>query len=269
VVSATTVYGFGVFEFDPRTAELRKNGVKRKLQDQPRQVLLQLLQRPGEIVSREELRSLLWSDDTFVDFETGLNTVVKRLRDALGDSADNPTFIETLPRRGYRFIGQVERIERTAAKDSAQSTKEREQPDRRAGVRRKFRFYLWTGAAAVFTGAAFLTVYVMPRPARPPYANLSVVPLTSYPEAEFYPSFSPDGNEVVFAWNGGESGLDLDLYRKQVGREKAVRLTTIHARRIVPAWSPDGRYIAYIRARSGRDYDGLYLIPSLGGQNAS
>jgi DNA-binding winged helix-turn-helix (wHTH) protein len=100
---------FGVFELDLGAAELRKNGVKLRLQDQPYQVLLKLLEHHGEIVSREELRSILWHEDTFVDFETGLNTAIKRLRETLGDSADSPTFIETLPRRGYRFIATVER----------------------------------------------------------------------------------------------------------------------------------------------------------------
>ncbi len=104
-----SVCRFGVFELDLRAAELRKNGVKLRLQDQPYQVLLKLLEHHGEIVSREELRSILWHEDTFVDFETGLNTAIKRLRETLGDSADSPTFIETLPRRGYRFIATVER----------------------------------------------------------------------------------------------------------------------------------------------------------------
>jgi len=85
----------------------RKSGVKLRLQDQPYEVLLKLLEHHGEIVSREELRSTLWHEDTFVDFETGLNTAVKRLRETLGDSADNPTFIETVPRRGYRCIVPV------------------------------------------------------------------------------------------------------------------------------------------------------------------
>lgn len=102
------IYRFGVFELDLRAAELRKNGVKLRLQDQPCQVLLKLLEHSGEMVSREELRSTLWHEDTFVDFETGLNTAIKRLRETLGDSADNPTFIETLPRRGYKFIAPVE-----------------------------------------------------------------------------------------------------------------------------------------------------------------
>ena len=99
---------FGVFEVDLQAAELRKNGVKLRLQEQPYQVLLKLIEHHGEIVSREQLRATLWHGDTFVDFETGLNTAIKRLRETLGDSADNPTFIETLPRRGYKFIAPVE-----------------------------------------------------------------------------------------------------------------------------------------------------------------
>ncbi len=101
------IYRFGMFELDPRNSELRKSGVRLKLQDQPYQVLLKLLEYRGELVSREVLRSTLWPADTFVDFETGLNTAVKRLRETLGDSADNPTFIETVPRRGYKFIAPV------------------------------------------------------------------------------------------------------------------------------------------------------------------
>ena len=99
---------FGVFELDLKTGELRKNGMKLRLQDQSYQVLLKLIESNGEMVSREELRSTLWHADTFVDFETGLNTAIKRLRETLGDSAERPTFIETLPRRGYRFIAPVE-----------------------------------------------------------------------------------------------------------------------------------------------------------------
>jgi Tol biopolymer transport system component/DNA-binding winged helix-turn-helix (wHTH) protein len=102
-----SVYHFGVFDLQAHTGELRRNGVKLKLQDQPYQVLLKLLEHPGQIVTREELRSALWPADTFVDFETGLNTTIKRLRDTLGDSAENPAFIETIPKRGYRFIAPV------------------------------------------------------------------------------------------------------------------------------------------------------------------
>jgi eukaryotic-like serine/threonine-protein kinase len=98
---------FGVFEVDVRSGDLRKQGVRIKLQDQPFHVLNVLLQRPGEVVTREELRNQNWPADTFVDFDNSLNTAINKLREALGDSADNPRFIETLPRRGYRFIAPV------------------------------------------------------------------------------------------------------------------------------------------------------------------
>src|SRR5438445_2793873 len=99
--------GFGVFEADLVARELRKNGVRVKLQDQPFQVLTILLQRAGEVIPREELRQEVWTADTFVDFDNGLNTAINKIREALGDSADSPRFIETLPRRGYRFIAPV------------------------------------------------------------------------------------------------------------------------------------------------------------------
>src|SRR5215470_611788 len=111
---------FGTFEIDVRSGELRKRGARIRLQEQPFLVLKILLERPGEIVSREELRSQIWSADTFVDFDNSLNTAINKLREALGDSADNARFIETLPRRGYRFVGPVsgdtqKRIETTFA----------------------------------------------------------------------------------------------------------------------------------------------------------
>src|SRR4029077_2263362 len=99
---------FGAFEIDLKAGELRKGGVRIKLQGQPFEILVMLLDRPGELVEREQLRERLWPTDTFVDFDHGVNTAINRLRDALGDSADNPRFIETLPRRGYRFIAPVE-----------------------------------------------------------------------------------------------------------------------------------------------------------------
>ena len=104
---------FGTFEVDVRSGELRKQGKRIKLQEQPFQVLVQLLQRPGDVVMREDLRSQIWSADTFVDFDNSLNAAINKLREALGDSADNPRFIETLPRRGYRFIAPVTGIDGT------------------------------------------------------------------------------------------------------------------------------------------------------------
>jgi eukaryotic-like serine/threonine-protein kinase len=99
---------FGAFDVDLRSGEVHKHGIRLKLQDQPFQVLALLLEHPGDVVTREELRRKLWPADTFVDFDNGLNSAIKKLRDVLGDSAEEPRYIETLPRRGYRFIARVE-----------------------------------------------------------------------------------------------------------------------------------------------------------------
>jgi DNA-binding winged helix-turn-helix (wHTH) protein len=104
IANSTRVIRFGVFEVDLRAGELRKNGLKIKLQEQPFQVLAMLLRRPGDVVTREELQRAVWPADTFVDFDRGLNKAINKIREALGDEADNPRFVETLPRRGYRFI---------------------------------------------------------------------------------------------------------------------------------------------------------------------
>ena len=99
---------FGAFDVDLHSGEVRRNGIRLRLQDQPFQVLELLLEHPGEVVTREELRRKLWPADTFVDFDNGLNSAIRKLRDVLGDSAENPRFVETLARRGYRFIAQVD-----------------------------------------------------------------------------------------------------------------------------------------------------------------
>jgi DNA-binding winged helix-turn-helix (wHTH) protein len=115
---------FGVFEVDLSAGELRKNGGKVRLQEQPFQLLVYLLERAGEAVTREELREKLWPADTFVDFDHSLNTAVNKVREALGDSASSPRFVETLARRGYRFIGPVERIDGRTEAPAAVSIKE-------------------------------------------------------------------------------------------------------------------------------------------------
>ena len=101
------VVSFPPFELDRRSGELRKHGIKIRLADQPLQILLLLLDRPGEVIARDEIRQRLWSSDTFVDFDASLSSAVRKLRDALGDTADRPRFVETIPKRGFRFIGAV------------------------------------------------------------------------------------------------------------------------------------------------------------------
>jgi TolB-like protein/DNA-binding winged helix-turn-helix (wHTH) protein/Flp pilus assembly protein TadD len=130
--SSRQTFRFSHFEFDTRSGELRRHGLTVRLQEQPYQILVLLLARPGEVVTREEMRQALWPGDTFVDFDVGLNSAIKRLRDALNDSADKPRFVETLPRRGYRFIAPLE-------PPPAPSTPERETPAPPAGAVRPRR----------------------------------------------------------------------------------------------------------------------------------
>jgi len=117
---------FGVFEADLRAGELRRNGVRVRLQDLPFRALTLLLVRPGEVITREEFRQALWPSDIFVDFEQGISSAVMRLRDALRDSADNPIFIETIERRGYRWIGPIQRVDSTPAESRKEESREAE-----------------------------------------------------------------------------------------------------------------------------------------------
>jgi cholera toxin transcriptional activator len=107
---AGQVLRFGIFEADLAAGQLRKNGSKVRLQEQPFQILVYLLTRPGEVVTRQDLRDKLWSNDTFVDFDHSLNTAINKLREALGDSASNPRFVETIASRGYRFLASVQTV---------------------------------------------------------------------------------------------------------------------------------------------------------------
>jgi cholera toxin transcriptional activator len=122
------IFRFGAYEADPGSGELRKAGVRLRVQEQPFQVLLVLLARPSEVVTREELRQKLWPADTFVDFDHSLNTVINKLREALGDSAANPRFIETLARRGYRFLASVEFVAKDSVAASVQLAAEAASP---------------------------------------------------------------------------------------------------------------------------------------------
>lgn len=117
--SGANVAQFGPFTLNLHSRELHKGPTRLKVPDQSIEILTALLERPGELVTREELRRRLWPEDTFVDFEHGLNAAVRRLRDALGDSADGPSFVETLPRRGYRFIGALDDGQSTTPPDQS------------------------------------------------------------------------------------------------------------------------------------------------------
>jgi TolB-like protein/DNA-binding winged helix-turn-helix (wHTH) protein/tetratricopeptide (TPR) repeat protein len=152
LTSSARIVRFGLFEADLQARQLRQRGVKVRLPDQPFQVLQLLLERPGEVVTREELRQRLWSADTFVDFDLSLNSAVRKVREALGDSAEHSTFIETLPRRGYRFIAPVEEPAIGRREEGAPS------PARRFSRLRHSRWLLAATLTAPFAIAAWLSL---------------------------------------------------------------------------------------------------------------
>ena len=252
---------FGVFEADLRSGELRKSGVKIRLRDQAFQVLTELLERPGEVVTREELRDRLWPDGTFVDFDHSLNAAVNSIRDVLGDSAASPRFVETVPRRGYRFIAPVEKLGESApdplsplprtqeasqshTTDSATLRPNGEGENASAGPpnrRVSLRQAIWAVSLVVLIAAAVTSYRLLNKR---PEAQVSPSPkktyITSYPGMENQPSFSPDASQVAFAWGG-------DIYVKLIGVEPPRQITTGPLDEVNPVWSPDGRWIAFLR----------------------
>src|SRR5260370_25737574 len=187
---AARVLRFDIFELDLRAGELRKRGVKLRLQGQPLEVLAILLQRPGDLVTREELRAQLWTADTFVDFDHSLHNAIARIREVLGDSAEMPRYIETLPRRGYRFIAKVEEVGVRAPAISVQSKPVSEPPVRvaRTKPRAAMAFALLTFAAIAV--ALWLVPTVSHRTiASPPLRSIAVLPLANLsgdPSQEYF-----------------------------------------------------------------------------------
>ena len=148
---------FGAFELDGETLELRRKGALVKLQQQPAKVLALLLSRPGDLVTREEIRSAVWGDDTYVNFDQGLNFCIKEIRAALGDHADAPRYVETLPRRGYRFVALVERDLPEPVEPLPQAAAAPEPSATPARRRRGWTLLALGGVAAAFLFGAFLT----------------------------------------------------------------------------------------------------------------
>ena len=264
---------FDLFRIDLSSGELFRSGVRVPIQDQPLQVLRLLLEAEGRVVTREHLRAALWPQDTFVDFEHGVNTAVKKLRQALGDSAERPKFVETLPRIGYRFIVPVEWVAEKSGDDPLPRLMSMARPGPTAvppnevdfrPARGPWRFApLAIGLVLLAGNGSFLLL--RPRQQMQP-DKLTVVPFTTFPGFEIAPSFSPDGNQIVFSWFGYEKEFQFDLFIKQVGQERAVQLTHHPATFLVSAWSPDGRFIAFMRHVEGDPASsGVYLISALGG----
>jgi Tol biopolymer transport system component/DNA-binding winged helix-turn-helix (wHTH) protein len=255
---SSVVVRFDVFEVDLRAGELRKDGRLVKLQEQPFRVLSLLLERSGEVVTRNELRQNLWPADTFVDFEHGLNSAVARLRVALRDSADRPRFIETVAKRGYRFIFQVDTSPPAIA--AAASPVAAPVVDR-TWAREHPRTLAWIAAmpllvlfGAIGLGALYRKTAVRPLP------SIEVAPLVGLRGFQVTPAFSPDGNQVAF--RNGDGAHNTGIYTALVGGEKSLRLSSDPGD-CCPTWSPDGRQIAF--SRYADKTFSLVVVPALGG----
>jgi DNA-binding winged helix-turn-helix (wHTH) protein len=206
---------FGDFEADLRSGELRKAGVKLRFGGRSFQVLAILLEQPGDVVTREELQKRLWPD-TFVDVDHNLNTAINKIREVLGDSAESPRFVETLPRRGYRFIGELEPPVQPVVPIVTV------EPSRGSHSRRVW-LKIAAGVLAVVVAIGAIIAYRSFRPQQ--QAPLTPVPFTALPGQATSPAFSPDGSRIAFAWNGDPTGggKGFDLYVKSIGSETLLR----------------------------------------------
>jgi DNA-binding winged helix-turn-helix (wHTH) protein len=272
---------FGVFELNPETGELRKHGISIRLQDQPLKVLLCLLERPGFLCSRESLIRSIWNEGTFVDYEHGLNAAVTRLRQVLGDSADHPRYIETVGRKGYRFIAPVESTQATEPFDSAAHLTEfvsaksgaeiggpgSETPSaestemllpRAMAVRSRRNALLATGFLTSLIGSFVLGQYFAKRA---PTEAMRFTAISNFSGVEAQPAFSPDGRSVAFVSDrGGQSDVWVGL----PGGGNLVRVTNDSNAKARPRWSPDGSKLLYARLNESGLWDS-WVVPVLGG----
>ena len=242
---------FGAFEVDLSLRELRKRGVRIKLAGHPFQVLLMLVEHPGEVITREQFQKALWPDEPWGDHEHGLNKAVNKLREALNDTADNPRFLATVPRVGYRFLATVER-QMEALSAPVEERFLAENAKKENAKNRPRALWLALGALALAAlGLAILAVLhstafrgdFSPQPGE-------AAPLTSYVGSEAQPSFSPDGESVAFMWNG-EADSVYHIYLTTLNRTGPRRLTNSTNSDYGPVWSPDGDKIAFLRATTG------------------
>jgi DNA-binding winged helix-turn-helix (wHTH) protein len=246
------VVRFAAFEFDPGTGELRKNGLRIKLNGQPVSVLAMLIERAGEVVTREELQKRLWPVDTYVDFEHSLNAAIKRLRAALRDSAGAPRFVETLPRQGYRFIAPLSHLPvDQPAVQPVQSQSANVVPQADAGNQkptRWWRYVLVLAVGAALLIGAILRIHVTEYFWRSPIADARVQTVTDFDGVQQDAAVSRDGHFVAFL--SDRSG-QMDVWVTQVGSGQFHNLTNGNVPELVnPSirtleFSPDGSFIAF------------------------
>jgi Tol biopolymer transport system component/DNA-binding winged helix-turn-helix (wHTH) protein len=255
---------FEDFEVHLETGEVWKAGRPIKVQDQPFKVLAALLERPGQIVTREELRQLIWPEKSFGDFDHAINLALAKLRATLGDSADVPHLIETLPRRGYRFIAPLKEQREAPPpapiialpQQQAVPAPVKEQPATAAGK----KLWLVIGFLA-FALVAAVALRMFSTSREQFSTGGEVLPLVAMPGQQDTPAISPDGRQVAFSYSGGPNP---GIYVALIGGEKPLQLTQRDDDGN-PAWSPDGKQIAFVRFNEFGDQKKLYVIPALGG----
>lgn len=259
-------YEFGPFRLDARERLLTRKDESVSLTPKAFDLLLALVERHGRLVEKEELFQVVWPD-TIVE-ESNLSSNIALIRKALNDGENGLKYIETVPKRGYRFVAEVRDVQPAPNKiETLVAVADAESPSRILPTVATRQAHHWRRPVLILVSVVIIGLIVwagwrftLQRTAHVPPAK--IVPFTSLPGNEVQPSFSPDGNQLVFVWDG-EAGDNQDLYVKQVGNEAIVRLTTDPAADLAPCWSPDGRSIAFVRQQA--EGTGLYLIPSLGG----
>jgi DNA-binding winged helix-turn-helix (wHTH) protein/Tol biopolymer transport system component len=260
VSPAEDVIRFGLFELDLKAGQLSRNGTKLRLPQQPLQLLAMLLERPGEILTRDELRQRLWSSDVFVDFDHGLNKSIQKLRDALGDSATSPRYIETIPRVGYRFIAPVRNGTRPLEPEVAMKI-DRPAAPAMAGKQRAQWWIMAAGVCAVL-GVIGTAVYLS---SRPHPSVIKYTQLTDFTDSAASPALSPDGHILAFI-RGDSDFLSADqIYAKVLPDGEARRLTDDSREKYGLAFSPDGSQIAYTVMEA--PVFGTYTVSVLGGDS--
>ena len=249
---------FGVYELDRDTMELRKHGVPIRLQEQPFQVLTALLEKPGEIVTRDELQKRIWGTDTFVDFEQSLNKAVNRLREALNDDPAQPRYVETVPRRGYRFIAPVTGISGAEAPGATGSVGPALVPGPEKGPsdRRRRIIILTSLTAAVLISLGVWTVLSLKRPTKP-----TIREARHMTTGGFAPALSRDGR--MLAYVSTASTDPPHLWVQQTAGGEPTRVTPGSELDVEPDFSPDTTQIVFY---SGRKGGGIYLAPTLSGE---
>lgn len=281
---SSQTFRFGDFELDVPAYGLRRRGVQVKLERQPMDLLILLVERRQQLVSRSDIVDRLWGKDVFVDVETGINTAIRKIRHVLDDAPDTPGFVETISGKGYRFIAPVEVI--CDQRTSDQPTPRLLSPAPSAAVIPEYRpdaaaaneevptlrsdwWHLrWVGAGAMGVAVLVLAGSWFLRPGlatTAPVPAMRVVQLTALSGYEVGRA-SADGRQVVFEW-GGERQSNRDIYLQLVGSSDPHPLTTDPADDVAPFWSWDGRQIAYVR-RGPDPFSGhIRVMSSLGGSD--